>query len=448
MSEEIKFQKGKHFEEKIVQALIVDHQFAEQMLEVMNVEYFNVDYLKRMSEILFDYYEEYKAFPSYKTLVLIVKDKIQEDLLRGQMIQYLVKIKSDPLNGDGEYIKDESLDFCKKRSLAMALEDSLDCINDKKFDQIVPIIQKALVAGSERDIGHVFVDDDNFQKRMTNVVRKSIPMPWPEINELTQGGAAAGELWTILAPTGVGKSHTLVDIGHYAALQGYNVVHYTLELSDLAVGKRYDARYSSIPVDQLNSHKEKVRRSLDEIKGNLIIKQYPCKAASALTLKSHCHKLAMKDLKPDLILVDYGDLMRSRKNYDQKRFEEEAVYEDLRNLAGTLGVPVITATQTNRSGLEEELITLKHVAECFQKAMISDVFITMQRRKSDAVETPGNFFVAKNRLGPDGVKLDIMVNCSISKIRIAPSDEVDEGDADPKKRLRKRLKDMKENQKN
>ena len=110
---------------------------------------------------------------------------------------------------------------------------------------------------------------------------------------------------------------------------------------------------------------------------------------------------------------------------------------------------MITATQTNRSGLEEEVITLKHVAECFPKAMISDVFITMQRRKSDALETPGNFFVAKNRLGPDGVKLKLMVNCSISEIQASKfdDDDGDESGMGHQERVRNRLKELKKGKK-
>lgn len=443
--EQVKFKKGKHFEEKIVQALITDHQFAEQMLEVLNVDYFNVGYLKELTQAVFDYYDKYRAFPTFKTLVLVVKDEVDNELLRNQVIQYLIKIKKDPLNGDSEYIKEESLDFCKKRSLALAMEESLGHIESKNFEQIVPVIQKALLAGSERDVGHVFAEEGSFKERMTSVFRNPIPTPWPEINDLTQGGFAPGELWCGAGPTGAGKSHWLVDIGKHAAEIGYNVVHYTFELSDLIVGKRYDARFSGVSINNLNAEEQRVWDSLQDVKGSIIIKYYPCKAASALTLKSHIHKLTMKDQKPDLVLVDYGDLMRSGKNHDHKRFEEEAIYEELRNMAGELQLPVVTVTQTNRSSLDEEVITLKHVAECFQKAMLSDVFVTIMRRKQNTVETPGNFYLAKNRLGPDGIKLNTMANTSISKFRIISKDEEEEVEDSTRQRIQSAINELNEN---
>lgn len=436
--EDYRFKKGKHFEEKIVQALITDHQFAEQMMEVLDVEYFNIEHLKEVVDQIFNYYKKYVAFPSFKTLALIIKDEVANKTLQAQIVQYLLKIKDDPLNGDADYIKDESLDFCRKRSLALALEKSLDHIEQKTYGEIVPEIQKALVAGSERDIGHVYMDDDSFERRMTKIARNPVPTPWPEINEITQGGAGPGELWTLAAPTGVGKSHFLVDWGHYAAMLGYNVAHYTLELSDENVGRRYDSRYSLIPVQELFEHKEHVRKSLEDVKGHLVIKSYPTKAATVLTLKSHIHKLTMKDMKPDIIFVDMGELLRSSKSYDHKRFEEERIFEDLRGLGGHLQIPVATVTQTNRSGLSAEVITLEYIAECIQKAFISDVFLTMQRIKSNAVENSGNMFIAKNRLGPDGIKLNMMMNTAISRIRIIGEEDVDEI-ADPEDRLKKRF---------
>jgi len=438
-----KFTKGKHFEEKIVQALITDHQFAEQMLEVVDVEYFNVEHLKEVSKQIFDYYDQYTAFPSFKTLAVIVKDKIDNKILQQQVMQYLVKLKSDPLNGDAEYIKEESLDFCRKRSLAIALEKSLGHIEQKSYDEIVPEIQKALVAGSERDVGHVFASDEAFELRMSEEHRKTVPTPWPEINNLLQGGIGPGELLTLAAFSSRGKSHFLVDWAHYVAKMGYNVVYYTLELSDTMVGKRFDSRFSSIPVQNLIQHKDLVRKSLEDVKGTLVIKNYPAKGATSQTFKSHIHKLAMKDMRPDIVFVDMGELMCSRKSHDGKRFEEDAIWLDLRNLAGVEKLPVITVTQTNRESESAEVIMPVHVAECIQKFHHSDVFIGMQRTPGDAEWTIGNFYFGKNRFGPDGIRVPIMMNTAISKIRIANEEEIQEITVDPQERLREAFKEFK-----
>lgn len=422
----IKFQNDKHYEERIVQALIVDHSWAEQMIEVLDLNYFNKDYLKEAARILFDYYHEYDgAFPSFKLLATMVK-KIESEVLRDQIIKYLIKIKKEPLNGDLEYIKETALDFCKKRSLAIALESSLDLIQNKKYDQIISTIQKAILAGSDRDIGHLYVD--HFEKRMTVEQRKPIPVPWKEVCDVMNGGLSAGELGIIMAVSGAGKTHSLIDIGYHVAGLGYNVVHYTFELSDILVGKRYDARASNIPFNNLLDHKERVKEKINDIKGKIVIKSFPIKRATVMTLKNHFNQLVIRDMKPDVMMVDYGDIMKSIKNYDQKRLEEEAIFEELRSLAQELGIPIWTATQSNREGMDVEVLTLKHVAECFGKAMIADFFMTMTRKKESGDSSIGNFFIAKSRLGHDGLKFPMMINTALSRIDlIDPEDLEDDG---------------------
>lgn len=439
-----KFQQGKHFEEKLIQACISDHSFCEQLIEVLDVEYFNLEHLKEVANQIFNYYEKYIAFPTFKTLILIVKEKVENKIVQQQILQYLARIINDPLNGDAEYIKEEALDFCRKRSLALALERSLGHIEQKSYDEIVPEIQKALVAGSERDVGHVFASDEAFEKRMSEEHRKVIPTPWEEINAILQGGVGPGELITLAAFSSRGKSHFLVDWAHFVAKIGYNVVYYTLELSDTMVGKRFDARYSLIPVQDLVNHKETVRDALSEIKGKLVIKNYPAKAATSQTFKSHIHKLTIKDMKPDIVFVDMGELMCSRKSHDGKRFEEDAIWLDLRNLAGVEQVPVVTVTQTNRESESAEMIMPVHVAECIQKFHHSDVFIGMQRIPGDTEWTVGNFYFGKNRFGPDGIRLNIMMNTAISKIRIADDEEIAEAITDPEERLRNRFAEFKQ----
>src|SRR5579864_7218090 len=122
-----KFMNDKNFEEKVCQALLSDHSFAEQMLEDLNVEYFNLEHLKELTKMFFDYHTKYRTFPSMKLLFTMVKD-LDNEILRSKLIEYFRLIVKEPLNGDAEFIKETVLDFCKRRSLAIALESSLDLI--------------------------------------------------------------------------------------------------------------------------------------------------------------------------------------------------------------------------------------------------------------------------------------------------------------------------------
>lgn len=443
MSENYKFKNDNYFEECVVQALISDYQFAEQMTEVLDLNYFNLEYLREITKFMLDYYKNHAVFPSYKLLVSATND-VQSDTLKQEMLGFLAKIKSSKNDNDMIYVKEQALEFCRKRALVIALEGSLDLIENNKYEQIVGQVQKAINAGAERDIGHLY--DVDFEKRMQTVKRTPITTPWEEINKITGGGLAGGELGVICAPTGVGKSHAVVDIGNHAASIGKNVVHYSFELTETVIGNRYDARLTGIAPEFIFENKETIKSLVGQVPGKIIIKTYP--TASVMTIKSHLSKLRMRGIKVDMIIVDYADLMRSQYNYDQRRLEEEAVYKELRELALELNLPIWTPTQTNREGMDAEVVTLKHVSEAFGKAKIADLFITMNRKKENKPITYGNVFVAKNRLGPDGIKFPAMFNTSLSKIQVlSPESFVEEDDSEASnlERLKQRFKEFKNN---
>ncbi len=438
----VTFNMGKHYEERLVQALIVDNKFAEQMTEILNVDYFGLEHLREIAKILFGYYEKYRTFPSVGLLSTMLLDQKNSEVLREKYATYLDHIKKEPLNGDLEYIKENSLEFCRKRCVMLSLEKILEFAENRKYNEIVPEIQKALLAGSEKDMGHSFLED--FEARMQRIAYKPIPTPWELINKLIKGGLGGGKLGCICAVSGVGKSHALVEMGVAAAQAGFTVAHYTFELSECDTGNRYDSRIANIGIDNLIDHKDFVLRKVQSVPGKIVIKSYPTKSASVATIRNHLHKLKMKGVVPDILIIDYADLMRSRRAYDQRRMEEESVYEELRGLAMELDIPIWTAAQANRSGMDAEVITLKEIAECFAKAMICDLFLTLNRKKDGSdYSTVGNLFVAKSRMGRDGVKFPMVIDTTMSKIEVLDPGAFTEDDEDDREtRMKRKLKEM------
>jgi hypothetical protein len=148
--------------------------------------------LKTITGIMFEHYKQYKTFPSYKLIVTIVKENIEDNALKEQIISYLLRIKKDFSATDVEYVKEQSLDFCKKKSLALALEASLSLIAEKKYEQVEKEIKKALLAGGEKNVGHDLQED--FEKRMLPESYVPIPTPWDEVNKKIKGGLGGGKL--------------------------------------------------------------------------------------------------------------------------------------------------------------------------------------------------------------------------------------------------------------
>jgi replicative DNA helicase len=439
---EVKFKRDKNFEEKVVQAIITDHTFAEQIMDTISTEYFNLDHLREITEIIFKYHEKYEAFPSLKLIGSIAKDTIESDSLMGKVKEFLVMVKTDPLNGDMAYVQEEALDFCKKRALAKALESSLGLIAEKKYEAVVDEIQNAIFAGSAKEIGHIL--PTGLSKRLVEIENEPIPTGWDYVDEITRGGPGRGKLCSILGASGAGKSHLLVNLGANMAKVGLNVAHYTMELSEEETGLRYDSNLSGIDIDNIRDNKEEVEAILAEVKGMILIKSFPMYGASSLTIKNHIKQLASRGMMPDVILIDYADIMHSRRKFDQLRLEHQHIYGELKALAKEMNVAIWTVCQANREGADSEILKEKHIGESYGKYQICDVFLTFSRKKENKKITDGCLYVCKNRLGPDGILYPIKANTAQSKITVldpnAESDVIDLTDRIDKGHIDEQLK--------
>lgn len=415
-------QFGKTFQEKLVQALLTDTKWAEQMMEVIDNNYFEVNYLKFLSDRYFSYSKKYKVFPTLQLLVTIIRDDLKtgtDVILRDQIIEYLQRIKTNPDVGDLEYIKDKSLEFCRKQALKKALESAVDQMQSNNYESIVENIKRAVQVGTTPSVGHDFFKE--IESRFTLLKRDTIPTGLPELDkkEILNGGSGKGELLCVVGSSGSGKSHWLTMIGANALREGKNVLHYTFELSETAVGIRYDSNLCDIDSNEIFEQKEKV---LDVYKnsslGRLFIKSYPTNTASIYTLRSHIERLSLKGFIPDVIIIDYADIMRSSRQFDSLRHELKLVYEELRAMAMELNVPIWTASQSNREGANSEVIDMTNMSEAYGKAMICDVILSVSRRPQEKASGWGRLYVAKNRAGRDGLIYPIKINTARSIFEI------------------------------
>jgi len=445
-------QFGKSFQEKLVQSLLVDHKFAEQMMEVVDITYFEVNYLKFLADRYFSYSKKYKVFPSLQLLVTIVRDDLKtgtDVILRDQIIDYLQRMKANPDAGDLQYVKDKSLEFCRKQALKKALESAVDQMQANKYEAIVETIKKAVQVGTAPSVGHDFFNE--LDARFTRLKRDTIPTRIPELDkkEILNGGSGKGELLCAVGASGSGKSHWLTMIGANALREGKNVLHYTFELSETAVGIRYDSNLCDIDSNEVMDRKEEVIKSYENMRlGRLFIKEYPTNTASVYTIKSHIERLDLKGFKPDIVIIDYADIMRSSRQFDSLRHELKLVYEELRGLAMEIGVPIWTASQSNKEGANSEVIDMTNMSEAYGKAMICDVIVSISRRPHEKSSGWGRLYVAKNRAGRDGLVYPIKMDTARSKFEIAgvadsPDATAASDEEMQKKALREKWKELK-----
>jgi len=447
-------QYGKNFQEKIFQSLLNDHRWAAQMIEVMTPSYFEIRYLNYLTQKYFAFYEKYKSFPTLQLIVTMIRDELKEGndvLLRDQIIEYLHRVKTNPSMGDLGFVKDKSLDFCKKQALKEALEASVKAIAQEKYDEVTTIMKEALAKGAPSSTGHDFFND--YEARFQKITRVSCPTGIPQLDKkgILNGGLGKGEIGVMTAPTGAGKSHWLIAMGCEAIRIGKNIIHYTFELSETAVGIRYDSNLCDIPSNDVQDRKEEVIKNYEENDfGRLIIKEYPTGTASIVTIRNHIDKLLMKDFKPNMIIIDYADIMRSTRKYDSLRHELKLIYEELRNLAMELNIPVWTASQANREASNSNIVGLENMSEAYGKAMVADVVLSISRKPLEKASGAGRLFVAKNRAGRDGILFPIKIDTSKSRFEVVEDmaemtlqDAVNSGEQDMKNLLKSKWKEIK-----
>ena len=418
---------GKAFQENLCKLLVYDRSFCDQMQEVLDVGFLELKYLQVFTRKLFEYKEEYSKHPTNGTLNSIFNTEleVENSVIKKQINDYFVRIQAFPEVEDKEYVKNKSLDFCKKQVLKSAMMKSVPLLNNCSFEEIEQLITKALRLGADNDFGYDYIKD--FDARFMMKARNPVATGWDKIDKIIKGGLGAGELCVVIAPTGAGKSHVLVHLGAQALKQGKNVVHFTLELSDTAVARRYDSCLTSINLDDLIDEKDAIFEKVKDIDGQLIVKEYPTKSATTVTLKNHLEKIRQTQMEIDMVIVDYGDLLKStvaNKRNSEKRHELESIYEELRGIAQEFNCPLVTASQTNRKGLNEEVITMESISEAFNKCFVADFIVSLSRTIKDRNSNIGRLFVAKNRNGPDGIIYSVFMDTGTVTIKVLEREDV------------------------
>ena len=335
---------GTGFQTKILSALLSDMVFSRQIYDILKPQYFDSEASEWLCKTILEYIDTYESKPTLDVLKTKISP-IERDILKTSVIDTLKQVWRDLESDDLDYVKEETLNFCTNQSLKQAILDSIPLLEQGKYDKIKSTIDTAMKAGQPTDVGHEY--KLMITQRYDDLARNPIPTGWDVIDEITQGGFGMGELIIFAAPPGIGKSWSLVNVAANAVKSGKIVVYYTLELSEAMVGQRFDSVFTGIPIPNLKYNIEEVEKVVGSLKGDLVIKGFNSGTAGLNTLKAHIDRMILQGKKPDLIMVDYADLLKGSAK--EKRYEVlEELIVDLRGMAGEYGVPLYTASQINR----------------------------------------------------------------------------------------------------
>ena len=407
---------GTSFQIKIIAALLSDKLYLQQISDIISPEFFESEANNWIVDTILAYYKEYKVPPTldvFKTKAL----EITRDVMKMSIVEALREVMKYTESEDLSYIKDETLKFCKNQCIKRAILDSVDALKKGDYDTIKLKIDNAMKAGEPVPEGYDYVG--SVETRYKEASRDTIPTPWPVVNDIAGGGFAKGELVIVVAGPGAGKSTMLMNLGAQAIRSGKTVVYYTLELYENYISQRYDAIITGMATQNLKYHVEDIKRELEKLPGKLIPQYYPTKTASCNTLRAHLNRLILNGEKPDIVIVDYADLLKtSGKGKDSHHLDLENIYEDLRGMAGEFALPVFTASQAGRTAADSEIVTGEQVAGAYAKIMIGDFVISLSRKVTDKISGTGRFYIIKNRFGPDGLTLPSKIDMSCGRLQI------------------------------
>ena len=411
---------GKAFQEGLVQLIFEDRPFADQITEVLDATFIELEYLRVFLQKMLQFRHRYNKHPSVDAMLTIIKTELDEEdeVIQQKVEDYFTRMHQRELT-DIDYIKEISLDFCRKQNLKEAMMTSVGLLQNCSFDEISKTINDALKLGSENNFGYDYMVD--FEERFKPKFRVPVTTGWGDIDNITGGGLGKSEFGVVIAPTGAGKSMVLVHLGSQALKEGKTVVHYTLELQDTVIATRYDSCITGYPLSDIINFKEEVYEEIKDIDGSLVIKEYPTKSASTNTIRAHLSRLVKRGISPGMVIVDYADLLKPVQMRKEKREELGSIYEELRAISTEFQCPIWTASQTNRSGLSAEVITMEQISEAFNKCFVADFILSVSRTIEDKQNNQGKIFIAKNRNGPDGMIYNIFMDTSNVNIKVLPS---------------------------
>lgn len=349
---------GQSFQTKVLASLITDVKLLDTLSEIIHPKFFESEANKWIAEEIVNYYDEYKKSPTIDVFKSEIS-KIDERGFQTNIVEQLKSVFTKVGDSDLDYVKKEFSSFCINQNLKQAIVDSVDLLKAGSYDKIKDLIDKAMKVGVDSDMGHDYLLE--LDERTDEVNRNTVPTDWECLNELMDGGLGPGELGVVVAPSGVGKTWILCTLGAAAVKAGLNVVHYSLELSEYYVGQRYDTVFTQIPSTEVKERKDEVADKIGRLSGRLLIKYFPPKGISPKRIESHIEKMTAAGNKPDLVIIDYADLLLSHTNKSDSTYGEQGgVYIELRGMGGELGIPVWTASQTNRCHFVEDLVDTKH----------------------------------------------------------------------------------------
>ena len=396
---------GYTFQIKIIVLLLTDRRFNNIVLDILKPSYFDGEALMWVVSVILEHYKRYYSLATIDIINAALSNYRDKNyILADEVAKIITDIASHKNSSDLEYIREKTIEFCKNRALSIAILKSSELLQDGDYDGIKKLIDSAIKVGIDTSDGIDYSSD--IELRYTENKRNPVPTGLPVIDTILQGGLSAGDIGFIVGAGGSGKSWVLSTISANMFKSGYNVLYISLELNASYVGIRHDCILTGLSTDVLPEKIDYIKKVIKSIntKGTLRLEWYPTRTLSLIGLRSLIDRRILLGYKPDVLIIDYVDLMKLPTNRHSRKDELlQELCEELRGLGGEYDMPVWTASQANRSahGAEVEHVDAAMIAESMGKHYTADFMLSILRKKKDILHNRARFHVIKNRYGDD-----------------------------------------------
>ena len=454
-----------NLEVTILSNLVYSEQYTRKVLPFLKSDYFTAREHKIIFLEIHEYISQYDACPSLNAISIECQERtdLTEEQFK-EIIQVLNVLSNDPT--DHDWLIDTTEKWCQERAIYLSLMESVkiaDGQDSKKDKGAIPqILSEALGVSFDQHVGHDYVSDAEARYDFYHRKEDKIPFDLSLFNKITKGGLPNKTLNIALAGTGVGKSLFMCHCAASALLQGKNVLYITLEMSEEKIAERIDSNLLNVPIQKLSDlpkvmFEKKIAQLSKKTQGTLIIKEYPTASAHSGHFKGLLNELALKkSFKPDIIFIDYLNICASSRYRAGSNVNSysyiKAIAEELRGLAVEANLPIVSATQTTRSGFASSDVDLTDTSESFGLPATADLMFALI--STEELEGLNQIMVKqlKNRYNDPTVNKRFIVGIDRAKMRLydceqnAQQDVIDNGQEEeynPEEKPKKSFNDFK-----
>ena len=418
---------GYEFQTRLLAQILTDHIFAESIIDIIEINYFDEGSMKKIMTAIKDAWEGDEIIPDYDTLRIRLRGNGDAYTLK-YTEKYLDEVIAVSLH-DGDDVQKKGMDFCKQQELKKVVH-KLSGLVEKgavdRFDEAEELIKKVLEIGNDKDKGTDVLH--NMENVLSDDFRNPIPTGITGLDIPMNGGLAKGELAVILAPFGVGKTTMITKIANSAMDLGFNVIQIFFEDMPKVIQRKHLSCWSGIELSELSKHKDELSKLIKEkegSKGKIMLKKFPSDGTTITMIRSFIRQERAKGFKPDLILLDYIDVVAPTKEFKNSWDAEGNIMRQFETMLVDFDVAGWTAVQGNRSSIKAEIVESDQMGGSIKRGQIGHFIVSIAKTLIQKENNTATMAILKSRFGKDGIVFeDIVFNNGTMDIDVTKGDGI------------------------